>query len=255
MLGYRMFQPHQYRSVQPGIEKLEGGANRPRHRHLEGYATVVLAGSLTEASFSGRARAQAGDVLLHGRFDCHMDIDHGRGKIQILRLPWLNDAMEGHFRIHDPDALVRIAEQDPLEAMRHLAANLQPPNGSSGHWTDQLAGALAHHSTLSLQEWAERRGIRPDVVSHAFHRDFGVSPKLYRLESRTRRAWHKIIRSDESLTDIALDAGFADLAHMSNSVRAFTGLSPSRWRASGVLKTKSVQALQPLAVENDQPSR
>jgi AraC-like DNA-binding protein len=225
-----MFQPHQYRSITPGVETLQGGGNRPRHRHLEGYATIVLAGSMTEASFSGRARAQPGDVLLHGRFDCHMDIDNGRGAIQILRLPWLNDAMEGHFRIQDPDALVRIAEQDPLEAMRHLALNLQPLGSSLGHWTDQLADTLAQSPAVSLQEWAERRSIRPDVVSHAFHRDFGVSPKLYRLETRTRQAWCKIIHSKESLTRIAVDSGFADLAHMSNSIKAFTGFSPTRWR-------------------------
>lgn len=226
-----MFTPHQYRSIKPGVERLHAGADRPRHRHLEGYATIMLAGSMTEAGFSGRARAQPGDVLLHGRFDCHMDIDHTRGRTQILRLPWLNDAQEGHFRVPDPDVLVRIAEQDPLEAMRYLADNLEPPNGGCTHWTDQLAGALAEKSAIPLQEWAEHRGIRPDVVSHAFRRDFGVSPKLYRLESRARRAWRQIIRSSEALTRIALDAGFTDLAHMSNSVRAFTGLSPSRWRA------------------------
>jgi AraC-like DNA-binding protein len=225
-----MFRPHQYRSITPGVEKLEDRANRPRHRHLEGYATIVLAGSLTEAGFWGRARARPGDVLLHGRFDCHMDIDDGHGRIQILRLPWLDDTMEGHYRIHDPDALVRIAERDPLEAMRHLALNLQPPASSFGHWTDQLADTLADDSPLSLQQWAEYRGIRPDVVSRSFHRDFGVSPKLYRLESRTRRAWRQITHSNDSLTRIALDAGFSDLAHMSNSIRAFTGFSPTRWR-------------------------
>jgi len=231
LLAKRTLRPYQYRSIKPGVERLEAGANLPRHRHREGYATIVLMGSITEASFSGRARAQPGDVLLHGRFDCHMDIDHSKGKVQILRLPWRNDVIEGHFRIYDPDALVRIAEQDPLEAMRHLARNLQPAGCSLNHWTDQLADALAHNSALSLQEWAERRGIRPDVVSHVFRRNFGVSPKLYRLESRARQAWHHVILSGQQLTRIALDAGFSDLAHMTNSIRTFTGLSPTRWRA------------------------
>jgi AraC-like DNA-binding protein len=225
-----MFRPHQYRSITSGVERLEVGANRPRHRHWEGYATVVLSGSVIEASFSGRASAQPGDVLLHGRFDCHMNIDNSRSRLQILRLPWLNDAMEGHFRLRDPDFLVRTAEKDPLDAMQHLALNLQPSGSSSRHWTEELAGALTHNSTISLQEWAERRGIRPDVISHSFRRDFGVSPKLYRLESRARRAWREVIHSNSSLTRIALDSGFSDLAHMSKSIRAFTGLSPNRWR-------------------------
>jgi AraC-like DNA-binding protein len=225
-----MFRPHQYKSIIAGVEKLEGDAYRPRHRHLEGYATIVLSGSFTESSFSGRACAQPGDVLLHGRFDCHMDIDRRTGRLQILRLPWHNDAMEGHFRVHDPDFLVRIAQRDPLDAMRHLSVNLHPSTCPFGHWTEELAGALAHDSAMSLQEWAERKGIRPDVVSHTFRRYFGVSPKLYRLEIRARRAWGQIMHSKASLTRIALDAGFSDLAHMSNSVKEFTGLSPSRWR-------------------------
>jgi AraC-like DNA-binding protein len=139
--------------------------------------------------------------------------------------------MEGHFRIHDPDTLVRIAERDPLDAMGHLALNLEPPGDSLDHWTDQLASALAQNPAMGLQEWAERRGIRPDVVSHAFRRDFGVSPKLYRLECRARRAWRQVIHSNETLTRIALDADFSDLAHMSNSIKEFTGLSPTQWRA------------------------
>ena len=226
-----MFLPHQYRSIASGVETLESGANRPRHRHWEGYATIVLAGSFIEASFSGRACAKPGDVLLHGRFDCHMDTDNRRGTVQILRLPWFNDAMEGLFQIRDPDLLVRIAEQDPLDGVRHLAINLLPAPETIHHWTEELASALRHNSSVSLQEWAELRGIRPDVVSHSFRRDFGVSPKLYRLEIRARQAWRQVVHSDNSLTRIALDAGFADLAHMSNSIRAFTGSSPNRWRA------------------------
>jgi len=237
-----MFLPHQYRSITSGVERLEGGANRPRHRHWEGYATIVLAGNFTEASFSGRACAVPGDVLLHGRFDCHMDVDNRRSRVQILRLPWLNDAVEGHFQIGDPDFLVRIAERDPLDAMRHLALNLRPSSVAIRHWTEELAIALRSDTAFSLQEWAERRGIRPDVVSHSFRRDFGVSPKLYRLESRARRAWRLVVQSNDSLTRIALDAGFADLAHMSKSIRAFTGSSPNRWRTQGPVSANAKSA-------------
>jgi AraC-like DNA-binding protein len=227
-----MIRAHQYRSITAGVETLERHANRPRHRHWEGYATVVLAGNVTEASFSGRAHAIPGDVLLHGRFDCHMNIDNGKGRIQILRLPWHDDAVEGQYRVHDPDLLVRIAERDPLEATRHLALNLQPLASPIRHWTEELARLLMQNSPLSLRDWAECKAVRPDVVSHAFRRDFGVSPKLFRLESRARRAWRQVINTDHALTRIALDAGFADLAHMSNAIRAFTGWSPSRWRSA-----------------------
>src|SRR5258708_1150768 len=59
------------------------------HRHLEGYASVVLAGSFVEAGFWGRVNVEPGDVLLHGRFDCHANSTNCSRSVQILRLPWL----------------------------------------------------------------------------------------------------------------------------------------------------------------------
>lgn len=227
-----MFRPHQYRSVRPGVERLPGSTFRPRHRHLGGYATVVLAGSFTEASFAGRMPAAPGDVLLHGRFDCHMDVGHSRQSLQILRLPWLNDAIEGHFRTPDPEHIVRLAERDPLEAMAQLAHDLRPAPHRERNWTEELASELLHDSTLTLRAWAAQRGIPPHTLSRGFQRSFGVSAKLFRLEARARRAWRTVLSSDRSLTWIAHDAGFADLAHMSRSIRAFTGLAPTVWRES-----------------------
>jgi AraC-like DNA-binding protein len=43
-------------------------------------------------------------------------------------------------------------------------------------------------------------------------------------------AWHEIVRSTASLTDIALNLGFSDLPHLSRSIHVFTGRSPSGWR-------------------------
>ena len=66
-------QRYEFRRVVAGVETLSRGASMARHHHAEGYATIVLAGSVTEVSFAGRMYAEAGDVLLHGRFDCHLD--------------------------------------------------------------------------------------------------------------------------------------------------------------------------------------
>src|SRR6185437_12815207 len=81
-------QQDHYGPPRPGVDKFPANAVIPRHRHHHGYASVVLAGSFTEASFWGLMPAQPGDVLLHGRFDCHSDYGQGGTcKVQILRLP------------------------------------------------------------------------------------------------------------------------------------------------------------------------
>jgi AraC-like DNA-binding protein len=202
----------------------------PRHHHNEGYATLVLTGSIVEVSFAGRMRAGPGDVLLHGRFDCHLDRPAPRGALQILRLPWRHDALEGQFHVRDPDALARLAEADSELAAAQLYEQLRPGHMRDRYWVDELATALQANSLVFLQEWAETRGLRPDTVSRVFRIEFGVSPKRFRLESRTRLAWRAIVGSSRPLTDIAFDAGFADLAHLSRSVHAFTGRPPRRWR-------------------------
>jgi AraC-like DNA-binding protein len=223
--------PYEFRHVRAGVETL-AGLFRPRHHHSEGYATIVLAGSVTEVSFAGRMHAEPGHVLLHGRFDCHLDSWSRRRSLQILRLPWPHDAIEGHYHVMDPDALARLSEVDPERASARLYEEVRRVVPRDRYWVDDLAEFLRSDSNIQLQTWAETRSLRPDTLSYVFRREFGVSPKRFRLEARTRSAWLEILRSPRSLTDVALQAGFADLAHLSRSVRMLTGRTPKDWRSS-----------------------
>jgi len=224
---------HAYRWVQVGLETFPRGTAPPRHRHLQGYASVVLAGSFIEAGFAGRVKVEPGDVLLHSPFDCHANSSSCSRAVQILRLPWMDDRIEGHFCIRDPDLLARLAERDPRESIAALAENLQMIKTPLQHWTGRLASALQSTTSVSLSRWASEVGMRPEALSRGFHREFGVSPKQFRLEARARRAWREILRSPRTLTTIAQDFGFSDLAHLSRSVRFLTGYPPSAWRSRG----------------------
>lgn len=222
-------RPYEFRRVIAGVETIHG-VSMPRHHHSEGYATVVLAGSITEVSFAGRMHAEPGHVLLHGRFDCHLDRVNPKTTLQILRLPWPHDAIEGQFYVTDPDALARLAETDPDGASARLYEDLRRLAPRDRYWVDDLALVLRSGSRIQLQAWAESRSLRPDTVSCVFQREFGVSPKRFRLECRTRSAWLEIMRSPHSLTDVGLQMGFADLAHLSRSIRMLTGKTPKDWR-------------------------
>jgi AraC-like DNA-binding protein len=225
---------HLYRPAQAaGVETFPSRTVLPRHLHVDGYASVVLSGTFVESGFAGRVTLEPGDVLLHGRFDCHTDISNSSQPVELLRLPWLNDRLEGHFRIPDPDLLARLAERDPRESMAALAENLRQVRSHSQHWTHTLAAALQNTPSLSLRGWASEHGMRPEALSRGFQSEFGVSPKQFRLEARARRAWYEVLASPRTLTTIAHDFGFSDLAHLSRSVRALTGYPPSAWRSRG----------------------
>lgn len=220
----------QYRAIKAGVEKLPSGCTLPRHRHREGYATIVLSGHFTEASFAGRFHVRPGDVLLHGSFDCHCNWAARLIAPRILRLPWNDHFKEGLFAAADIDALVRLAERDPWEASAALAASLEVATRQEHDWPERLARDLTVDPSLSLGDWAHRHGVVVETVSRGFGRAFGVTPKLFRLEARTRAAWRSVISSNRTLTDIAHGERFADLAHMSRSISAFTGASPAQWR-------------------------
>lgn len=238
-----------FRAVAFGTETLpRERAVRPRHRHGAGYATVVLAGSFIEAGFAGQLTVRPGEVLLHGALDCHADQPLS-ARIEILRLPWVNQSLEGRFQVADPDALARLAECDPQAAAVALAAMLSAAPPRELHWTDVLAGLLAGGTGLSLAQLAASWGLRPAELSRGFGCAFGVSPKRFRLEARTRRAWLSVIGSTGNLTRIAQDHGFADQAHMSRSVRAFTGAAPNIWRRAHrpQQQVRSSELLRPVA--------
>jgi AraC-like DNA-binding protein len=220
-----------YRQIQFGVEKVAVG-DVPRHIHRDGYANVILSGSFTEASFAGRTRASPGMVLLHGPFDCHADVSGSAGGPTILRLPWRRICVEGAYRVGDADQLAGLTERDPLQAELVLARMLEPVASGPVGWPDQLARALGSEPEIVLRDWAEQRSLNPASLSRGFRDAYGVSPQRFRLEARTRLAWRRVVTESTSFTQIAHECSFADLAHMSRSLAAFTGAGPSAWRVA-----------------------
>jgi AraC-like DNA-binding protein len=227
-------QRTRFRMIRFGVENIEAGLNMPRHRHAAGYATIVLSGSFEEASFAGRFKAEPGDVLLHGAFDCHANWITSRNALKILRLPWRDNLLEGRFHVRDPDALAMQAERDPIEAMGQLRTHLVQIGSRELHWTERLAHTLRVQTYTCLERWADSERLAPETVSRGFRRAFGVTPKVFRIESRARRAWNLLLHSSSPFTEIAHQSGFADLAHLSRTIRALTGAPPSYWRSPGI---------------------
>jgi len=214
-----------------GSDVWGGHCSVPRHRHALAYAALVLAGGYEESGTFGRYRVRAGQVLLHRRFDAHLD-RFGRGGARILNLLLDEEPAFGLGHVRDPDTLARLAEKDAPAAAETLAAQLQPLPAPVADWPDQLAQELQQDPQLRLDEWAERYGLAPATVSRGFGRVFATSPARYRAEARARCALAAITRGGESLAGIASAAGFADQAHMTRAIRALTGRPPGCWLRS-----------------------
>lgn len=215
-----------------GRERWDGGSRIPRHRHAQAYAAVVLSGGYEECGSEGRFRVRAGDVLLHGAFDAHLD--RFEGSAEILNLPLLDvPFVGGAARARDPDAVARLAERDAGEAVASLFDQLHPVTRTAAEWQDALAAALLADTDLRLDAWAREHGLAPATVSRGFARVFGVSPCVFRAEARARRAYAALATTDLPLARVASLHGFADQAHMTRAVAALTGRTPGRLRSNG----------------------
>ena len=87
-------------------------------------------------------------------------------------------------------------------------------------------------SLPSLGELAESLDCSPFHLSRAFHRMTGMSLRRYVSRLRTTIAAERLANGAKDLTDLALDLGFADHSHFTNTFRKEWGIPPSRFRAS-----------------------
>ena len=228
-----------FRRITPGIETLHSSFSLPRHRHLRGYATVVLAGTFEESGYIGRIRARAGDVLIHPALDCHGNQTVSAG-VKLIRLDWhRGDGEAGLYHLDEVDAFARAAEKDVAIAKRLLKKAIRKgcslsPN-QKHDWPDLLAEALAQDSSLEIGAWAETKGLARETVSRGFSAAYGIAPVVFRAELRARAAWLRVTRCSDGLCMIAADTGFADQAHMTRWIHRITGATPAAWRREAVL--------------------
>jgi AraC family transcriptional regulator len=66
--------------------------------------------------------------------------------------------------------------------------------------------------------------------SRSFKRTFGESPHAFLIQRRLKRAQQYMLQTDASLSEIALQCGFTDQAHLSRHFRQVTGSTPASWR-------------------------
>ena len=215
--------------VREPIRVLTSGAALPRHLHASAYATLVLDGGYEEAGDGGRWRVRPGEVLIHAPFSIHRNQSLERGaRLVNLPLP-LNTAVSACGVAADADLVARLAERDPGAAAEALLEHWQAEAPSLDDAPDRLAKVLSGPDTVSIQAWSKTQGVARQTVFRGFRALYGVAPTRYRVEARARCAWRLILAGEISLAEAALEAGYADQAHMSRDVKALTGRTPGAW--------------------------
>ena len=212
---------------------------------LHGQFCVVPGGSSTRWTLSRPAtslllrlapahlRATADDMGLGARtFDLAPAI-HVRDP-QIERIGWMMQAED-----HAAHPGGRLFADSLASALAVRLVALQSPSTPAParalpawrlrHVIDYVDAHL--DQDLTLAELAAVAGFSPSHFKALFRQATGTPVHRFVLERRVERARLRLLEGRHSITEIALDCGFAHPSHMARWMRRLLGLSPSQIRA------------------------
>ncbi len=139
-------------------------------------------------------------------------------------------AIASEFRHRD--AVSPLALQSlGLELVTAVARSSRLPRGAPP-WVAQATDLIHDRflETLRIETIADGVGVRPSELVRAFRAFHGVPVGTYARRLRLEWVAHRLAESDEPIVSLAHEAGFADQPHLTRAFRAFTGLTPARYR-------------------------
>lgn len=89
----------------------------------------------------------------------------------------------------------------------------------------------AHKEKISLNKIAYILGYNPSYVSQFFKINIGINYYEYLTRVRTREATFDLIKTNRSISDIALEHGFSDVKSFNKSFKENLGRSPNQYRS------------------------
>jgi AraC family transcriptional regulator len=241
-----------------------GPRDRPfEERHDWVSVAVVLSGTFTYGTELGRSLLTPGALLLGaagGCFTCGHD--HGEGD-RCLSFHFepsffedLAAAAGARSMAFGRNSLPALRSLAPLVARATVAAAGSAPFEElaldvaeaalreSGDYRpasickrdEQRVAAVVRHieerfdEPCALSDLARLAGLSPFHFLRVFKLTTGLTPHQHLLRTRLRTAAASLAKTDTSVTDVALAAGFEDLSNFTRTFRAEYGLSPSGYR-------------------------
>ena len=237
------------------------GSTLPRHSHESHYFCFVLSGSYRE-SFDRRVRScEPLMILYHPAGELHAQsfdktgVDLFRIEVTPARLRYASHpdlSMNGRdfrgglpvglaFKLYqefrEPDAVSHLAiEGLGLELIAALARDSQRRENSSRQpqrWLSQAHELIKSHflEQLVIGNIARTVGVHPVTLAREFRRYYECTAGDMVRRERINFACRQL-RTQESIADIAISAGFYDQSHFAKTFKKLTGLTPAEYRAN-----------------------
>lgn len=211
---------------------------QPRHAHEEVQLSIVLRGTMDETVAGVVHRGRAGDVVVKPAGLAHTDdFDATR----ILCIDFVPDAVPlppaayAWCRFDAATAAsLRLARRyfagaDVTEDVADLLSALPSLSLSDRRLARQAAEALDAGET-DVAALAATLGVHRVYLARIFREQWNCSPREYIQRMRVRDAAHRLASTRQPLADVALDAGFADQAHMTRAFTKIVQVTPGGFR-------------------------
>jgi AraC family transcriptional regulator len=239
--------PEQHQAFSLSYVRAGGFGCRTRGRSHELVAGAVMVGYPGDEFICTHDHHLYGDECLSFRFSAEL-IDGLRSSRANPKEFWRIGALPPHPRLMVVGELAQSAARGHCDlgldeiglvfAMRYkeMLTGRQPRFSTPGRadrrravesalWLDASAS-----DDVSLQSAAQRVQLSPFHFLRLFSTVLGVTPHQYLVRARLRRAARLLIETRRSVTDIALEAGFADLSNFVRTFHRAAGASPGHFR-------------------------
>ena len=234
------------------------GVKLPEHAHERAYFCFVLQGCFAESYGSQSHECHATTLIFHPRGEMHSDYFHTAARCFNLQIDSkLTDRLQlqtpmmdclAHFR---GGLLAQLAarlyrefrgmdELSPLvvealtlemvvEAFRHSS---RQQKGGPPRWLNRARKLLDDdfrepHTLSEISAYAQ---VHPAHLARDFRRRQGCTVGEYIRRRRIEFACDRISRSNASLSQIALEAGFSHQSHFSVTFKRVIGMTPDEYR-------------------------
>ena len=147
-------------------------------------------------------------------------------------------------------AQMRYCEPGPADqTTRRSRQTYARPQPCLAPWQVNLAKkmmAARVGETMQVSELSCACGLSMSHFVRAFSNTVGISPYSWFIGQRILRAMTLLAQSRSPIAEIALECGFADQSHLTNTFVRRTGITPRQWRE----EARGAQSSGPLSAED-----
>lgn len=229
----------------------------PGHSHDWPFLSTLLRGSYVSRTRTQEMEFRHGVAVYHPRaFEHHDEIGRNGGVFFGVQLgpELLLGADRAGSKAHDDVAILDdggayvtlgalyaalctgagefMLESLVAELAGSLAASESGSRGPMPIWLKRTEHRLREESHVSLHELSLDAGVHVTTLARQFRRHKRCSIGEFHARARMRRAFFAVVSSKVPLSEICLDAGYADQSHMTRNFRRVFAATPGQLRRS-----------------------